>query len=335
MVRYLEQSEKQKIRPLYQACFDDMEEYCDYYFEKRLPQNEVAVCEKDTSFTGMIHLIPKTIGIGHEFITQCHYLYAVATAPEFRKQGVMGQILRRVLWDLHNAGELFTYLIPSSEENAQIYRKYGFARVMNKHTLKDTNVRMNRLPGIRSYRAKREDIPALSAFAQRKMAENYAIYISKNIHYFEKMMELMEIEDGEITIFEKEGSILGYRIGSEDDVLEEVLEPEISALAWESSESEPYTMARVLKIPKMLERVSTTVSGHIYIEVMDSVIEENNGVFLWEYGAGGCCWRKVENQKAEIHISVEAFTAHLMGYKRIERLPEMDVKQGFYMNDYV
>jgi len=279
------------------------------------------------------------VTIGGAFETKCHYLYAVATAPEFRKQGVMGQILRKVIQDLYEDGEVFTYLIPSSEKNAQIYRKYGFARVMNKYTLKSHLLRKDSLSDIRSYSARREDIPALSEFAQRKMAENFAIYICKNSNYFEKMLELMEIDEGEITIFEKEGNICGYRVGSEDDVLEEVLDDTVRELALESSESNPYTMARVLNIPKMLEYVSTIASGHIYIEVMDSVIEENNGVFLWTYGVQGNVrshhWEKVEQQKSEVKVSVEDFTAHLMGYKKIEHLPEMDVKHGFYINDYV
>ena len=37
MIRYLENNEKQNIRPLYEHCFDDTKEYTDYYFQNRLP----------------------------------------------------------------------------------------------------------------------------------------------------------------------------------------------------------------------------------------------------------------------------------------------------------
>ena len=33
MIRYLENNEKQNIRPLYEHCFDDTKEYTDYYFK--------------------------------------------------------------------------------------------------------------------------------------------------------------------------------------------------------------------------------------------------------------------------------------------------------------
>ncbi len=349
MVRYLEQAEKQNIRPLYQTCFDDTEEYCNYYFEKRMPQNEVAVCEvlvseweveqeispKQMIYKGMIHLIPKTVAISGKFMMQCHYLYAVATAPEFRKQGVMGKILKKVMYDLYAHGEFFTYLIPSSEENAQIYRKYGFARVMDKPMLKTKEFRKDIFPEVKIRCAQKEDIVALSEFAQQKMAERYTIYISKNCKYFETMQELMAVEGGEITIYESDGKIFGYRIGSEDEVIEEVLDASISELAWESSECTPYTMARILNISGMLKHAIVKNSGYIYIEVIDLVIEENNGVFLWEYGDCGCRWTKAENQKPEVTVTIEELMAHLTGYKKIARLPEMNVKQGFYINDYV
>ena len=47
MIRYLENNEKQNIRPLYEHCFDDTKEYTDYYFQNRLPGNHVIVNERD------------------------------------------------------------------------------------------------------------------------------------------------------------------------------------------------------------------------------------------------------------------------------------------------
>ena len=47
MIRYLENNEKQNIRPLYEHCFDDTKEYTDYYFQNRLPGNHVIVNERE------------------------------------------------------------------------------------------------------------------------------------------------------------------------------------------------------------------------------------------------------------------------------------------------
>ncbi len=334
MVRYLELEEKQKVLPLYQKCFDDTEEYCNYYFEKRLPQNEVAV-EEDK---GMIHLIPKKINQQET----CHYLYAVATSPDFRKQGVMGRILKKVLQDLYKKGESFTYLIPSSEENAQIYRKYGFSRVMDKKVLKPEESRKKDLAQVTMRSAVKRDIEVLVPFAQSTMERKYTIYISKDRKYFEDIFELMEIEGGDITIYEKDGDILGYRIGFEDDVLEEVLDDSIKEYAWEGEMRKPYTMARVLNISHMLKTLETKTHGHVYVQITDPVIEANNGMFLWEFGlqkfTGGSLWQRVEdsgNCLARVCVSVEDFSAHIMGYKKVENLPEMNVKQGFFIPDYV
>ena len=58
MIRYLENNEKQNIRPLYEHCFDDTKEYTDYYFQNRLPGNHVIVNERDNKIVNCVHLIP-------------------------------------------------------------------------------------------------------------------------------------------------------------------------------------------------------------------------------------------------------------------------------------
>ena len=46
MVRLLENNEKTKIRDLYEHCFEeDTKEFVDYYFDKRIRENEVVVNE--------------------------------------------------------------------------------------------------------------------------------------------------------------------------------------------------------------------------------------------------------------------------------------------------
>ena len=70
MIRYLENNEKQNIRPLYEHCFDDTKEYTDYYFQNRLPGNHVIVNERDNKIVNCVHLIPNTWKTKDK-----HYLY--------------------------------------------------------------------------------------------------------------------------------------------------------------------------------------------------------------------------------------------------------------------
>ena len=55
MIRYLENNEKQNIRPLYEHCFDDTKEYTDYYFQNRLPGNHVIVNERDNKIVNCVY----------------------------------------------------------------------------------------------------------------------------------------------------------------------------------------------------------------------------------------------------------------------------------------
>lgn len=329
MIGYLEEKEKSML--LYKKCFDDSESYCRYYFESLLKQNQVAVCEENGEIQGMIHLIPKQIRLGREDVV-CQYLYGVATDFRFRRQGVMRKILCQVLRDLYDNQDCFTYLIPSSEKNAEIYQKYGFGFVMDKMEEKKNSVEQDRV--IEEKLAKRSDIPSLSIYAKKKMEETYDIYLQKSPEYFNQMFSLLETDDGYIQIFLEDGEIAGYRILDDGEVLEEVLDSSIQKLTWMSQEKRPYVMARLLHIERTLQKLETKSSGCTAIKVFDPVISENRGTFLWKYGQENISWERTK-QKADMEIDISDFTAHVLGYIKIKGLPEMKKKKGFFISDYV
>ena len=94
MVRLLENNEKTKIRDLYEHCFEeDTKEFVDYYFDKRIRENEVVVNEKDGEIVSAIHLIPKDAVVGN-LKTNVTYIYAVATWEKYRKKGYIKEIFQ-------------------------------------------------------------------------------------------------------------------------------------------------------------------------------------------------------------------------------------------------
>lgn len=73
---------------MYEHCFEeDTKEFVDYYFDKRIRENEVVVNEKDGEIVSAIHLIPKDAVVGN-LKTNVTYIYAVATWEKYRKKDI-------------------------------------------------------------------------------------------------------------------------------------------------------------------------------------------------------------------------------------------------------
>jgi len=333
MIRYLEDDEKNKIIPLYEATFDDEEKYKEYFFQEILPDNFVAVCQEDEEIRGMIHLIPKSIRIGNAK-ESCLYIYGVATMEKYRNQGIMKMMLDSVLNDLYDSMECFTYLIPSSEMNALIYKKYGFGYVMDKKSIKEKEHRWKPTNSVIQRRAEKKDLGRLAIFAEDYMKKHYSVYIPKTKEYFKNLFSLMKVENGRLDLFFEGNIILGYRAGFEDEVVEEVVDESIHSISWLSNNQKPYVMARIVNASKLLELVGTEESGSVVLKLNDPIIKSNDGVFLWTYGNKNYKFEKTDNIP-DVEVTVEELATHVFGYREHPKLPKMKNKKGLFINDYV
>lgn len=178
------------------------------------------------------------------------------------------------------------------------------------------------------------DLARLAIFAESTMEARYGIFLSKDREYFKNIFSLMDAEGGRVELYFENKIVLGYRIGFEDEMIEEVLDDSIQSMSWEDSSAVPYTMARILNIKKTLQLIGTSQRGSVVVQVSDPVLEENNGTFLWRYEPGRIDWEKT-TQKPELELSVGALTAHVFGYNKIKGLPDMNMKNGFFIHDYL
>ena len=336
MVRLLENNEKTKIRDLYEHCFEeDTKEFVDYYFDKRIRENEVVVNEKDGEIVSAIHLIPKDAVVGN-LKTNVTYIYAVATWEKYRKKGYIKEILQDVISSMFLNMDVFTYLIPSSPENAEIYRKFGFEFVMDKREMIEKEHRRKPSHSVIRRKAEKSDLVKLSIFAQQAMDSNHRIALSKDLDYFKQMLELVEVENGEIELFIQKKVIVGYRIFIDGEILEEVLDSSLQTLSWQSDVRKPYAMARLINIRKTLRLLSFKDFKERTIRITDPILKENNGCFKMNFHHGSVKLDKIENQEdVDFDVSIGELTAHIFGYKEIPNFPTVCKKDSFFINDYV
>lgn len=339
MIRYLENYEKKNIRPLYEHCFNDSREYTDYYFEKRLPDNAVVVNESEGGeIMSAMHLIPKNAMIG-SLKTHIMYIYGVGTFIQHRNKGYMKAMFSKVLKDMFADMEAFTYLIPSDENNAEIYRKLGFEYVMDQSDMRPVENRKRATHSLILRKAENADLIRLSIFAQSLIEKEYSVALTKDIDYFRKIKELTDVEGGQIDIYVENKVVVGYRIWIDNEIFEEVLDKSISSMSWLGIEKKPYVMARILNMRKTLRFLNFKDFGNKVIRVTDPVIEENNGCYNLRYRDGNVKLDKIDenqlNGEPELDITIGELTAHVFGYKLIDGLPEVCKKGCFLINDYV
>ena len=127
MIRYLEDGERDKIRPLYEKTFEDSQAFTDYYFTAYVTgQTRCLVEEQDGQVVSMISI--------HEKHWMLHvaqadrrvpvwYLYGIATEQAYRRQGCMRRLLSCVLADAGQEQVTYVYLIPV---NPKVYEALGF-----------------------------------------------------------------------------------------------------------------------------------------------------------------------------------------------------------------
>lgn len=227
-LRCLETGEHRDTRPVWEQIFtEDTGKFLDYYYEYIAKKNTIYVVEEiqedmTKNIFSMIHLNPYYICFNQKcYIT--HYIVAVATLEQYRKQGLMRQVLEKSLRDLYEQKEVFAYLMPEAEA---IYTPYNFVTVyeqthylfeMESEFLRFLNGKLDQISGkkevcIRARYAKKCDSKQLSLFATAQLEKKYHCYTEHDEEYFGCLIEEQKSQNGGIVILERQTThdIVGY-----------------------------------------------------------------------------------------------------------------------------
>ena len=100
---YLKSQDNQLCRKLYEEVFyEDSKEFVEEYFKQDIFYNHILVHTENHNIVSMVQWIPKHVVFQRKNMI-IPYLFAVATKTEFRKKGIMGNLLRKVLLDLQES----------------------------------------------------------------------------------------------------------------------------------------------------------------------------------------------------------------------------------------
>lgn len=128
MIRLAEDKDHLQLKELWSQVFGDSSAAIDFYFANRHQNQNMLIYEEDEVIAGMLTMLPVQLVFGSQ-IRMGRYIYAVATAPEYRQRGISTQLLLKCHSYMQWKGETAAILAPASESLYAFYEKRGYKAV--------------------------------------------------------------------------------------------------------------------------------------------------------------------------------------------------------------
>lgn len=365
------------IKRLSEADFPAIFDLSQFAFQYKLSKADMVKKEKEATrhtiwgymdgerIAAKLHLIPLSIFINNKSF-KMGGVSSVATWPEYRRKGMVKQLLFHALTYMKETGQTISFLHPFS---FTFYRQYGWEHTFN---LKRYSIPVGKMAGSwqgKGYVRRSElDVSLLNSiytdyakqftgtvirdekwWEQRtfKQVEQIAIAYNENnepegyIHY--------HVQDREMVVKE-----LAYRtvngwhlllefIANHDSMVETIkmTVPEkdpLSELVHEpdfNQQIEPYFMARIVDVQAFLKEYSfekaVTENQSVILSVDDPFFPDNEGVYhLCQNGKGVSVThvKAKDHDKTAVSCSIQQLTSMLLGYKRPLELYRLDLIGG-------
>lgn len=298
-IRILSQEEKQNTRSLYETVFsEDSQSFVEYYYEEKTKDNTIYVLEEDGKIQTMVHLNPYSIRI-NEKEASAHYIVAVATREEARRQGFMGKVLVQAMEDLYQNHEPFTFLMPAREG---IYTPYGFRTVYTQNV-----PWLSEEEQIGAYeKAQPEDLEALAAYAKEQEKNVFQVYTEKTASYWERLCKELESDGGYVGIKRVDGKI-----------------QDVAYITEEKNPTQGKIMVRIVALESLLSRLELSEPLGICFQVTDPILSGNNQCYvLAGTPISGVLFMYGKEEQSEGTITIEALGRFLFGETTVEELKE-------------
>lgn len=345
-IRLLEREACLEAEALWREVFcEDTEAFTDYYFSHKAQQNRGLVLEGNDGIRAMLYLTPEHMRIG-AYEAESAYVVGVATRGKYRHRGYMAALLTTAFQMLYGEGMPFLFLMPASPD---IYTPFDFTYIYEKPCWDAESLRKERLTllGIR-------DAERMADFARQFLEQEKGVYVCRDHSYYITQLLELGVQNGCIYGYEEkalpDGD--GTRISQQrensadgkaaDDNSQtggrlkglclytcEEGSPEITEVLADSEtetrfvkreeKTEPVIMARIVHLETLLSMIKSEKPFSVILEVKDSLIRENDGIFHCQTNAGGTTVERCgQDTKPDVRVDIAELTAVLFGYRHPE-----------------
>lgn len=125
MITWAAQTDKDSIFAIWKECFGDDDAYIEFFLKGLFRPERCLLYRVDTRPVAMLHLLPLNGRDGAEHFS-AQYIYAAATLTEYRRRGLMAEMIDYAADFVESKGVTFTSLVPASDGLYDYYKKCGF-----------------------------------------------------------------------------------------------------------------------------------------------------------------------------------------------------------------
>lgn len=328
-----------------------------------LKDHTVFAWMEDDQLAGKVHTIPLSVYInGKEF--QMGGIASVATWPEYRRRGIIKNLLHRSLIEMKKNGQFISFLSPFS---FSFYRKYGWEYAFtNKHYEIPIELLRRKWDGKGYVRRIHQDIPKLHNI-YTTYAKQYTGMLKRNqmwwenrvlkddmliaVAYNEKAQEegyiIFKVQNRVLTVKEMVYTTLNGRdllfefIANHDSMAKvaKLTVPENDSLPLLLNEPRfdqriiPYFMARIVDVYNFLKNYPYLVNDQpvqLSLHITDDFFPENSGIYqlMLDNREVNISYEKKAEVSNLIHCSIQQLTSLLLGFQRPVDLHSLGFIQG-------
>lgn len=330
---------KEEVRELWNLCFNDDEAFTELYFNMRYNDEVNIVIERERKIVSALQMLPYPMTFHRELIPTA-YISGACTHPDYRKMGIMKQLLTNAFAEMLERNVLLSTLIPANEALFDYYYQMGYVSVFDytEHIIKT-----NELVSLKALSLKvidkfdketsqffntkmshrncciqhsQEDLAVIFAAAQLEdKGDTFAIYhankivavaftytIDERTYILEMVSESNEMQNDAL-----------FKIASHTG------SKEISYLQLpETGNSKNLGMARVINAENLLQLYAKQYPKlSICFELTDPIMQHNNATYQIHEGK----LTKSYNRESSLKITIQQLTQGLMGYQ-LDKLPK-------------
>lgn len=316
MIRYGMDRDFERAKKIWQECFLDSESEVEFYFKNLYDRHKYLILEEDDEIKASLHENPYKLNFNGTIFDSI-YVVGVAVSPEYRGKGYMDQLMREALIENRKRDIPFIFLSPINPEIYRKYG-FEYVTRLNNYSMRTESIPYNKIErayDIKRVELNSEDeiYEDLAKIYNKKM-ESVALCVERDEKYYRDWVREIKSDGGDIFSIYLDGRVKGYiafyrrekievrEIFARDrralenllafvktfkeyypeleikNVDEKILECCFTNQKSFEKKDYPFIMGRILN-PMEIFKMLNIYDIDMKIQVTDSIIVENNGVY--------------------------------------------------------
>lgn len=318
-------STKEEVKKLWKLCFEDSNDFIEMYFRLRYSKKVNLTIKSGNEIIAALQALPYPMTFCGTTV-QTSYISGACTHPDFRKRGVMYELLSQAFTRMLQNSVAFSTLIPAGPGLFNYYAHLGYALVFRRSTQEFTVAGLMPSQDIIVEKVTRFDKTIYHYLSTCLSARPCCIQHTKED--FKVIMADLTISDGALFFATKKGKPAGIAItyNEEDSIRIEELFAENNEVKNsilhhieqktgcarmkllmppnEKTTSTPLGMARIIDAKAVLQLYAAThPEVKMQLSLSDKQLSVNNGYYYLDKGLCTFSKTKLQGKHTELQIA--------------------------------